>query len=406
MRSRSAQTGLGLAAAAGLLFAVTGPAVAAGSATTPDGLPPRISAVLDPQAGCAKPSKDGVTVASAAQKILMPSQAWQLSRGKGVTVALLDTGLSKGALPQLDGQVTPGEDIVRGGRTRKDCIGHGTFVAGLIAARPKRGTTVVGIAPQAHVYSITVTDDNGATSPDVLAKGINAAVAAKARIIDVSVVSARSNAKLKAAVKNAIAHEAMVFAPAAADDQNIDGPVYPASLPGVISVANSTTQAASDSGSSTTPMVDAVLAAPGDVVLSVGPGGGAFVGSGTAYATALVAGSAALMDAYHPGLTLAQRTRRLITTAYPASPGDPVVDPYAALAQILPGEGKTAAPPKVPTTQVDPLPAPDIDPVWYPSLTMAAIAAIAALAALGAVITVTRGRARGWRPKAAQRPVP
>jgi len=404
-RSASVAAGL-IAALAGLLTAV--PARAADAPIGPDGLPPRISAVLDPQKGCTKPSRAGVTVASAAHRILVPAPAWQLTRGEGVTVAILDTGLSQGSSPQLEGQVRRGEDVVRGGRNRGDCTGHGTFVAGLIAARARSGTTVVGIAPRAHVYSITVTDKNGATSPDVLAKGINAAVRTGAKIIDVSIVSPRSSRNLQNAVKNATSRGALVFAPAGADDQDLKGPVYPASLPGVISVSNSAAaeKEAASAGAGDEAPVKADLAAPGDVVLSVGPGGGAFVGSGTAYATALVAGTAALMDAYRPGLTLAQRTHRLTATAYPSATGAAVVDPYAAVSTILPGEdgaSPAAAPPRVQIAAMPPL---DVDPVWYSSLTVAAIAALAVLIALGAVATVTRGRARGWRPRGASGPPP
>jgi membrane-anchored mycosin MYCP len=403
---RSTSAGAGLIATVTLVL-MAAPAPAADAPAGPNDLPPRISAVLEPDKPCTRASKAGVTVASAAHRILIPASAWQLTRGQGVTVAVLDTGFSTGSSPQLDGQVKRGEDVVRGGRTRDDCTGHGTFVAGLIAARARTGTTVVGIAPQAHVYSVTVTDKNGATSPDVLAKGINAAVGAGIKIIDVSVVSPRSSAKLEAAVKNARSRGALVFAPAAADDQDLDGPVYPATLPGVISVSNSTTteNASADSGSgSTKPLVEADLAAPGDVLLSVGPGGGAFVGSGTAYATALVAGTAALMDSYRPGLTLAQREHRLTETAYPSAQGAAVVDPYSAVSTILPGEdGAIPAPPPA-RVQVAAMPPPVLNPVWYSSLTLAAIAVLAVLVALGAVATVTRGRARGWTPRTAPLP--
>ena len=376
-------------AGAGLLAVVLAAAPAVAAPRADSALPPRISAVLAPGQGCVKPSTGSAVVASAAHRVLTPARSWPLSRGAGVRVAVLDTGLSGGVSPQLDGQVTRGPDVVRGGRTRSDCIGHGTFVAGLIAARPRPGTTVVGMAPQAHVYAVTVTAARGATGPDVLAKGIRAAVDAGCRIIDVSVVAPASSRRLVAAVEYAIARGALVIAPAVADDQSLDGPVYPAALPGVVSVANSAAQ-----GTST-----ADLAAPGDAVLSVGPGAGAFVGSGAAYASALVAATAALMDAYRPGLTLEQRVNRLISTAYPSAASAPVVDPEAAVSMILPGEYGAAPERPRPGPGVAALPAPVLDPVWYSSLAVAGAGALAVLLALAGVLTVRRGRERGWHPE-------
>jgi membrane-anchored mycosin MYCP len=374
------------------VLAVTLAGSAADMAAAADDLPPRISAVAPPGDGCVKPSRAGVTVASAAQRVLTPALAWPLTRGEGVTVAVLDTGLSQGSLPHLSGRVTRGPDEVNGGRTDGDCLGHGTFVAGLIAARPRPGTTVVGVAPRARVYAITVTDDSGATGPDVLAEGIDDAVRSGARIVDVSIASPRSSSRLKKAVRAALAKGALVIAPAVADDQSYDGPVYPASLPGVVSVVNSVTRPGADAPPRAT------LAAPGDVVLSTGPGGGAFVGSGASYSSALVAGTAALVDAYHPGLTLAQRRRRLVDSAYPSTVGARVVDPYAAVTAILPGERDVAAEPAPTRGAVAPIPPPAVDPAWPAGLAVGGVGALVLLLALGAVATVRRGRARNWRP--------
>lgn len=391
---RIVPAGLMAAALLALPVLATSAVTSATAADTPSGggddLPPRILAVLEPGKGCTKPSTAGVKTASAAHRTLTPALAWQLTQGQGVTVAVLDTGLSTGSLPQLTGRVTRGPDEVTGGSTSGDCTGHGTFVAGLIAAGAQSGTTVVGIAPRAHVYAVTVADRNGATGPDVLAKGITDAVRAGARIIVVSVVSPKSNRHLADAVKDAQTKGALLLAPAVADDQNLDGPIYPAALPGVLSVANSVP---ASKGSS----LDATLSAPGDVVLSTGPGGGAFIGSGAAYSTALVAGTAALMDSYRPGLTLAQRVRRLTETAYPSVTGPAIVDPYAAVTELLPGDSGVVAPPLA-RTPVSAMPPATVDPAWHAGLAVGGIGAVVALVALGALATVRRGRERDWRP--------
>ena len=92
-------------------------------------------------------------------------QAWSSATGRGVTVALMDTGIA--AHPDLDGSVIARVDFVNDGSTLQDPSGHGTFVAGLIAAH---GRTFKGVAPDAKLVSLRVLDQNGnGTMHDVLA---------------------------------------------------------------------------------------------------------------------------------------------------------------------------------------------------------------------------------------------
>ena len=83
-------------------------------------------------------------------------KAWQGATGRGVTVALMDTGIA--AHPDLDGSVIARMDFVGDGSTLQDPSGHGTFVAGLIAAH---GPTFTGVAPDAKLVSLRVLDQNG-----------------------------------------------------------------------------------------------------------------------------------------------------------------------------------------------------------------------------------------------------
>ena len=405
-RSRQDLAALGalaLLAVAAAPSAVAAPRLGAGSTATP----PRIYAVISANgSGCVKPSQEKVTIASAAQKVLSPALAWQLTEGDGVKVAVLDTGFANTGSGQLAGAVTLGPDEVSQGHTGTDCVGHGTFVAGLIAARPAAGTTVVGIAPKAHIYAVAVTDSQGATSPAVLAAGITAAVNAGVKIIDVSVTSSQSSSALVKSIAYAKAHSVLVIAPNAADDQNVKGAVYPGSLPGVLSVGDTLNQSSTSSGtagSATASSAPADLRAPGDAVLSVGPGGGAFIGSGAAYSAALVAGTAALMDAYHPGLSLAQRTNRLMTTAYPSTTDSSgtggVVDPYAAVATILPDEYHSSANNVPAPTPVRPLPPSTASDGLRTGWAVVGVGLVVLLLALGVAVTVRRGRERHWRPE-------
>jgi len=88
--------------------------------------------------------------------IVDADKAWGNATGRGVTVALMDTGIA--AHPDLDGSVVARLDFVNDGSTRQDPSGHGTFVAGLIAAH---GETFKGVAPDAKLISLRVLDQKG-----------------------------------------------------------------------------------------------------------------------------------------------------------------------------------------------------------------------------------------------------
>ena len=133
----------------------------------------------------------------------------QLTDGSGVTVAVIDSGVSPGA-PQLAGALRPGADqLAAGGDGREDCAAHGTAVASIIAARPTPGTGLRGLAPGVNIVPVRVSEriaDSGAASApgagDVadLAAGIRAAVAHRPRpaVINLSISTTKDNAGLRA----------------------------------------------------------------------------------------------------------------------------------------------------------------------------------------------------------------
>jgi membrane-anchored mycosin MYCP len=261
--------------------------------------------------------------------------AWSLGRGASVMIALLDTGVAAGGVPRLAGHVTPGPRLA--GPAGADCVGHGTFVAGLLAAQPNTEGGFSGVAPNSHVLSLSVTDASGNTTADRIAQGVDAAVAAHVRVIDVSVGTSADSANLRRAVTDAVAAGVVVIAPATLDGQQQNGAVYPAAYPDVLSVA--------DIGSNgpgtqvTGAPVD--VAAPGDGVVGAGIGGGAETASGASYATAFIAGTAALLDSYlgpTPPASLVQRLEHTAVHAGTTVPdprvGFGVVDPYAALSTV------------------------------------------------------------------------
>jgi hypothetical protein len=350
------------------------------------------------------------------QAYLDPEAAWELTEGAGVTVAVLGSGVDD-ASGMLAHRLTLGPQEVPGaGSTGIDCVGQGTFAAGLIAAEPRAVGGFAGIAPEADILAIGVTDDSGATDADLLAEGIRAAADEGARVIDVTATAATTDAALNAAVSHALAKGALIVAPYLADGQTTAAPAYPAALPGVLSVADlapggslpadaptPTTADGNGNGNgngneSTTPSVD--LTAPGDDVDGIGPGGpGMFVASGPSYAAALVAGTAALVLSYRPQLTEPQLMSRLEETAY--HPGttmpDPqlgygTVDPVNAVSEELPQANPTLAP-RQPQNQQLTMPQPIESHATRDALAVtAASALVILLVSLCAAATAARRR--------------
>lgn len=341
-----------------------------------------------------------------AQQLLAPQRVWPLTRGAGVTVAVVDTGID-GSVPQLAGRVLPGRDVHNPGNHRadNDCFGHGTFVAGIIAAAPAPGTMFAGVAPDATVLPIRVIEDASDTSADTLATGIRAAVDAGARVINVSASTQTPDPNIDAAVAYAASRDVLVVASAGNDAQDGNPTPYPASNPSVLAVGaiDQTGKRASFSQSGGY----MGLVAPGVDVCSLGPGGpGQWQASGTSYAAPFVSGVAALVRAYHPTLTAAQVLHRLEATADrpPANAPDPsfgwgTVNPLAAVTAVLPDEGPNGAV-AAPTPAAAAAPRPVVrDEIGGMLVTLSVLGtALVAAAACLAVRLVPSGMRRRWRP--------
>ncbi len=369
------------------------------------------------QRGCLTASAAATDRTPWPQTFLRPEAAWALTEGDGVTVAVLGSGVD-GASGALAGRLSQAGRLSGGGDPARDCVGHGTFVAGLIAAAQRPGTGFAGIAPRARILAVGVTDEAGNTSADLLVAGIRAAADGGARVIDVAAAPPSGAADaLSAAARYAVGKGALVVLPAAADAQNraqaqSPGPSGLPTGPGVLAVgdlgptglppqvASSATPAAATGG-----RVD--LVAPGDAVMSVGPGGpGYFTGSGPSFATAFVAGTAALVLAYRPELTVDQLTHRLTATAYhpgttlpDARLGYGTVDPVAAVTAVLPQESG-ATPLAAPPPGAAMLP-PAARSAAAPQALAVAGGALAVVVAVAlAAVVLPRGRRAGWRPQA------
>ncbi|WP_326664144.1 type VII secretion-associated serine protease mycosin [Streptomyces sp. NBC_00385] len=285
---------------------------------------------------------------------LHTDRAWQTTRGKGITVAVVDTGVD-GSLPDLTGQVLPGKDMIGFGAGRGDrsWARHGTAMAGIIAGRGHGsgdGEGVIGIAPEAKILPVRVileaSDPARAkarkTRGTALADGIRWAADHGADVINLSLgddsESAHPEPGEDAAVQYALKKGAVVVASSGNGGAKGDHISYPAAYPGVIAVA--AVDRYGTHASFSTRRWYATVSAPGVGIVVPAPDRKYYVEWGTSAASAFVSGAVALVRAAHPGLTPAQ-IKKLLTDTARSSPsggrddarGYGIVDPAAAIKQ-------------------------------------------------------------------------
>ncbi|MCC2280617.1 type VII secretion-associated serine protease mycosin [Streptomyces sp. ET3-23] len=253
---------------------------------------------------------------------------WQVSRGEGVTVAVLDSGIES-SVPELQGQVLDGADLSsepKGGKVDQD--GHGTEMAALIAGTGSAGG-IQGLAPGAKILPVKMPGDFKLGFVDSLwSKAIRYAVDHDARVINISAGSPgllSSSSQTQEAVKYARDKGSLVFAAAGNDGDKGNVENYPASFPGVVSVG------AVDSSRKVTKWSNSAshvtLAAPGDEIPGRCKESSGFCATrGTSQATALASASAALIWSKHPDWTNNQVLRVMMDTAgKPATGGVPSI---------------------------------------------------------------------------------
>ncbi|MBM7440558.1 S8 family serine peptidase [Streptomyces sp. HB132] len=396
-------SGAGLAAA--LLLPTALPAQAAPPSRVPaaDGKKgqelPGMPSALDPEAEevvCTPASRETAKKQDWSRQRLDLDRLHQHSTGAGVTVALIGTGVAPGAAG-LKGRVTAA------GEAADDCVGSGTFLAGLIAGTGGDSPRLAGVAPGAKVLALRGTDRRGLASADLVVDALRAATEARAEVIAVAVALPRQDAALSSAVAEARRTGAVVVAAAAPDPPSRGGSdevpsrtYWPAGEPGVISVADMLPGGARPEGSLPTDGVD--LAAPGAGVVSGGPRGtGHYLGGGVQVATAYAAGAAAAVRAAHPDASPDDVIRRLTATAYPAD--IPQLDAYAAVTTVLgaaasAGDKDAAEPVTVRDTSA-------ADRATGRATLFVLLGSAAVLAVLWAGFALSRARARGWRPAGA-----
>lgn len=359
--------GTNVLAATALTFVVAAqcapPAVAAGPPPVDGTLLPPPAAPAPPEATRQQePCTVALEPASGADPVTQLKgididAVWRMSRGAGQRIAVIDTGVQPlRGLPT----VVPGGDYVSTGDGRQDCDGHGTIVAGIIAAAPDAGR-VPGLAPDATLISIrqsslkfgAVADPANPGFGDVgtLAMAVRTAADMGASVINISSVACTEavldDRPLGAALAYAVDVKDSVVVGAAG---NVGGPgqcpsqntagqpsvvVSPAWYDDyVLAVGSVNAEGTPSSFSLRSPWVD--VAAPGEDVASLGSTGPSSL-SGTSYAAPVVSALAALVRSRFPRLSARQVMKRIATTARnSAGERDPatgygVVDVMAAL---------------------------------------------------------------------------
>ncbi|MEV5309983.1 type VII secretion-associated serine protease mycosin [Streptomyces sp. NPDC052610] len=245
---------------------------------------------------------------------------WRASTGKGITVAVIDTGVDP-ENPDLSGRVLDGLDLApssQPGDEHTDYDGHGTGMAGLIAGTGAYGggKGAFGLAPGADILPIRMPvgdEGTGFKSSSDFSKAIRYAADHGARVINVSMGGAINTPQLTAAVRYAIDQGSLVFAGVGNSGDEGNHVEYPAATPGVVGVASVGKDLLRSSFSQFGPQVD--MAAPGeDMVHACGGKTGLCKGDGTSSASALASASAALIWSKHPTWTNNQVLRVMLNT--------------------------------------------------------------------------------------------
>jgi type VII secretion-associated serine protease mycosin len=248
---------------------------------------------------------------------LRVAEAHRISTGKGVTVAVVDSGVSDH--PDTNGSVLNGTDFVnRGGDGRIDHSGHGTKMAGLIAGHGKDGAGSLGIAPDAKILPIRVI--NVKRRNIEVGPAIDYAIAHGAKVINLSLGGSIDPDTLNA-VKAAQIADVVIVASAGNKPEDFTV-IAPAFLDGIVAVG-----ATNRSGNKAEISVSGAaldLMAPGEDIEGPWIHGGYDVGSGTSDSAAIVSGAAALLRSKYPTMSATEVVERLESTA--TDKGAPGVD--------------------------------------------------------------------------------
>ena len=273
----------------------------------------------------------GVDVGYEAQwglQIIHANEVWSVSTGRNVLVAVVDSGSGPNA--DLTTNLSPGRSIIRGrtteGANDVDPNGHGTHVAGIIAAQANNDIGVAGVAPDARILPIRVLDSNGDGSEADVALAIRYAVEAGARVINLSLGGIGQTEQLLSAIQYASGNNVLVVA-AAGNAGPTAGITYPAGNDLTLAVTAADQTMTSPSFAQRGSYID--ITAPGVGICSTIRTGSRvdstracatadepyITMSGTSMAAAFISGVAALIISANPTMTAVQVREVIVATA-------------------------------------------------------------------------------------------
>lgn len=250
------------------------------------------------------------------------SQAWKTTKGAGVTVAIIDTGVD-GSHPDLTGTVIGGTDVsgvgaANGQTPVGDDSEHATMVASLLAGHGHgSGAGILGAAPEAKLLSISVGFGVGTVGSDTqIASAVRWAVDHGAKVINMSLTRNTLDwpTSWDDAFLYAMEHDVVVVAAAGNRGSGTTEVGAPATMPGVLVVGGVDRNGVASFDASSQGITIAVCA-PSENLVGAGPGGRYFQWSGTSGATPIIAGIVALVRAAHPDLDAGNVINRLTATA-------------------------------------------------------------------------------------------
>ncbi|WP_374974828.1 S8 family serine peptidase [Microbacterium trichothecenolyticum] len=374
-------------------------------------------------------------------------KAWETTRGAGVKIAVIDTGIGRGPV-EFDGAVAGGTDVSGAGssdgRTPVGAVDkdHGSWVASLAAGRGTGpGTGMVGVAPEAQLLSVSVAFGSSAQRPfsDQIADAIRWSVDNGADVINMSLTTNVPDwpESWDDAFLYAFEHDVVIVVAAGNRGSGTTRVGAPATIPGVLTVGG-VDRSGKASVDASTQGITIGVSAPSEELVGVSADSTLVSWDGTSGAAPIVAGIAALVRAAHPELDANNVINRIIKTARPAAGATDVpdllygyglVDAAAAVSSSIPSvtanpmgsladwvrlyrRAPVAPMPEEPAAPVEVPPLPDTEPmtraaspllpdrdtVIYGTLPLLLVTATAILVALGVTAAVRRIRLASRAP--------